>query len=118
MPREDSLQGEEYEYPEDAPLDPSGSTPSRPTARSSRSHYHLPPGEQLRGVANRIIFSRYYVLFYFVMMCLSLATVGLSLVATREWFDFVFAFDGLSLVGSIRGDRGMEEGRRRDVARP
>jgi hypothetical protein len=51
---------------------------------TSRSHYHVSHGERLRGVANRIIFSRYYVLFYFVMMCLSLGTVVLSLVATRE----------------------------------
>ena len=51
----------------------------------SRSHYHLPPGERLRGVANRIIFSRYYILFYFVMMCLSLGTVVISLVATRKY---------------------------------
>ncbi|KAK1921429.1 hypothetical protein DB88DRAFT_513455 [Papiliotrema laurentii] len=51
---------------------------------TSRSHYHVSHGERLRGVANRIIFSRYYVLFYFVMMCLSLGTVVLSLVATHK----------------------------------
>lgn len=46
--------------------------------------YRLPPSEQLRGVANRIIFSRYYILFYFIMMSLSLTTVVLSLVATSK----------------------------------
>lgn len=50
----------------------------------SRSPYRLPASEQLRGVANRIIFSRYYILFYFVMMTLSLATVIMSLIATSE----------------------------------
>ncbi|KAL1408914.1 hypothetical protein Q8F55_005728 [Vanrija albida] len=50
----------------------------------SRSPYHLPASEQLRGVANRIIFSRYYILFYFIMMSLSLATVVLSLIATSR----------------------------------
>lgn len=50
----------------------------------SRSPYRLPASEQLRGVANRIIFSRYYILFYFVMMTLSLATVVISLIATSE----------------------------------
>jgi len=104
MPRNDEerqAEAYEYEYASDGedqnPLNPaSGSTVTSTTttgpsggnpgsrAFASRSHYHLPPGERLRGVANRIIFSRYYVLFYFVMMCLSLGTVGLSLVATRE----------------------------------
>lgn len=49
-----------------------------------RSQYHLPASEQLRGVANRVIFSKYYLLFYFVMMALSLTTVVLSLIATSE----------------------------------
>lgn len=53
-------------------------------AGPSRSPYHLPASEQLRGVANRIIFSRYYILFYFVMMSLSLTTVVLSLIATSK----------------------------------
>jgi hypothetical protein len=48
-----------------------------------RSPYHLPASEQLRGVANRIIFSRYYILFYFIMMSLSMTTVVISLIATR-----------------------------------
>jgi hypothetical protein len=46
--------------------------------------YHLPASEQLRGVANRIIFSRYYILFYFVMMSLSATTVVLSLMSRGE----------------------------------
>jgi hypothetical protein len=51
----------------------------------TRSPYHLPTSEKLRGVANRIIFSRYYVLFYFVMMSLSMVTVVMSLMATSEF---------------------------------
>lgn len=54
-------------------------------ATPSRSIYHLPTSEKLRGVANRIIFSRYYVLFYGVMMTLSMVTVVLSLMSRREW---------------------------------
>lgn len=50
----------------------------------TRSPYHLPTSEKLRGVANRIIFSRYYVLFYFVMMSLSMVTVVISLMARSE----------------------------------
>ncbi|WVQ93982.1 hypothetical protein IAU59_001060 [Kwoniella sp. CBS 9459] len=49
----------------------------------ARSQYHLPPSEQLRGVANRIIFSRYYILFYGAMMGLSFATLVISLIATH-----------------------------------
>jgi hypothetical protein len=59
-----------------------GATGMGPTP--SRSHYHLPASEQLRGMANRIIFSRYYILFYFVMMSLSLTTVVLSLLSKGE----------------------------------
>ncbi|KAK4686838.1 hypothetical protein P7C73_g3280, partial [Tremellales sp. Uapishka_1] len=55
-----------------------------PPIMPSRSPYHLPASEQLRGVANRIIFSRYYILFYFVMMSLSLTTVVISLIATHK----------------------------------
>ena len=51
---------------------------------ATASQYRLQRGERLRGVANRIIFSRYYVLFYGVMMVLSLATVVLSLMARGE----------------------------------
>ncbi|ORY30823.1 hypothetical protein BCR39DRAFT_494399 [Naematelia encephala] len=54
------------------------------TARSTASMYHLPPSEQLRGVANRIIFSRYYILFYLVMFGLGVGTVVLSLIATHN----------------------------------
>jgi hypothetical protein len=34
----------------------------------------------MRGVANRIMFSRYYIIFYLVMTGLSLGTVILSLL--------------------------------------
>lgn len=61
-------------------LDDNETLPTGPL--NQHSPYHLPPGEQLRGLANRIIFSRYYILFYFIMMSLSLTTVILSLVAT------------------------------------
>lgn len=71
------LLASEYELDE-------GETPPSNSA-VHHSPYRLPPGEQLRGVANRIIFSRYYILFYFVMMSLSLATVVLSLVATSTY---------------------------------
>ena len=71
---------------EEAELTSAPSRSSRPpiSTQPSRSPYHLPASEQLRGVANRIIFSRYYILFYFVMMSLSLTTVVLSLIATRK----------------------------------
>ena len=36
--------------------------------------------ERMRGVANRIMFSRYYIIFYLVMTGLSLGTVILSLL--------------------------------------
>lgn len=68
------LLASEYELDDSEPL-PGNST-------VHHSPYRLPRGEQLRGVANRIIFSRYYILFYFIMMSLSLTTVVLSLVAT------------------------------------
>lgn len=63
-----------------------GRSGPRPTisVQPSRSQYHLSGSERFSGVANRIIFSRYYILFYFVMMSLSLTTVVLSLIATRE----------------------------------
>ena len=88
-PPEDTAQltADDFELDDEENHPPSGSTgPSRPPLQSqtSRSPYHLPASEQLRGVANRIIFSRYYILFYFVMMSLSLTTVVLSLIATRE----------------------------------
>lgn len=55
-----------------------------PPQPSARSQYQVPRSEQLRGVANRIIFSRYYILFYAIMFGLSTGTVVLSLIATRE----------------------------------
>lgn len=91
---EDSLTAaESFEYNDDEDTEPTHRTstsrrpdafPDRSTSMPSRSPYHLPTGEMLRGVANRIIFSRYYILFYFVMMSLSLTTVIMSLIATRE----------------------------------
>jgi hypothetical protein len=45
-----------------------------------KSPYHLPTSERLRGVANRIMFSRYYIIFYLAMTGLSLGTVILSLL--------------------------------------
>ena len=74
----EQLSAEDFEFDDE--------TPHRPLAGApipSRSPYHLPRSEQLRGVANRIIFSRYYILYYAVMMGLSLTTVVLSLIATR-----------------------------------
>jgi hypothetical protein len=91
---EDSLTAaESFEYNDDEDTEPGHRTstsrrpdafPDRSASMPSRSPYHLPTGEMLRGVANRIIFSRYYILFYFVMMSLSLTTVIMSLIATRE----------------------------------
>lgn len=52
--------------------------------RGVRSPYHLTTSERMRGVANRIMFSRYYIIFYLVMTGLSLATVILSLVQGEE----------------------------------
>ena len=83
MPPDDNttLTATDFEVAEDDTISqPSTSTTFRP----SLSPYRLPASEQLRGVANRIIFSRYYILFYFVMMTLSLTTVILSLIATSE----------------------------------
>lgn len=57
----------------------------RGATMATASQYRLQRGERLKGVANRIIFSRYYVLFYGVMMVLSLATVVLSLMARSEY---------------------------------
>lgn len=74
------LLASEYELHDNEPLSESPS--------NHHSPYHLPPGEQLRGLANRIIFSRYYILFYFIMMSLSLTTVVLSLVATSMFGQF------------------------------
>jgi hypothetical protein len=46
---------------------------------TTRSPYRLTTSERARGLANRILFSRYYIIFYLVMTGLSLATVILSL---------------------------------------
>jgi hypothetical protein len=55
--------------------------PTQDTPRTtSKSPYHLPTSERLRGVANRIMFSRYYIIFYLAMTGLSLGTVILSLL--------------------------------------
>ncbi|OWZ45897.1 hypothetical protein AYX14_01897 [Cryptococcus neoformans] len=69
---------------EDFDFDQSSSFQDTSRPVPSRSPYHLPASEQLQGVANRIIFSRYYILFYGAMMALSLATLVLSLVATHK----------------------------------
>lgn len=77
----DHLAAANYELPDDGPYPRSVSSfAAASTTRSSP--YRLATGEQLRGVANRIIFSRYYILFYFIMMVLSLTTVVMSLIAT------------------------------------
>jgi hypothetical protein len=47
---------------------------------NSRSPYRMTTSERMRGVANRIMFSRYYIIFYLVMTGLSLGTVILSLL--------------------------------------
>lgn len=52
----------------------------RPATTTFKSPYHLPTSERLRGVANRIMFSRYYIIFYLAMTGLSLGTVILSLL--------------------------------------
>jgi hypothetical protein len=62
----------------------STSTRPRPPPQTFKSQYTIQTSERLKGVANRIIFSRYYILFYFIMMSLSLTTVVLSLMATRK----------------------------------
>ena len=51
-----------------------------PRSSTAKSPYHLPTSERLRGVANRIMFSRYYIIFYLAMTGLSLGTVILSLL--------------------------------------
>ena len=56
---------------------------------ATTSQYRIRPSEKFRGVANRIIFSRYYIGFYFIMMSLSLTTVILSLKATRVFRLFI-----------------------------
>ncbi|RXK40700.1 hypothetical protein M231_01952 [Tremella mesenterica] len=82
-PPEPPLRAEDFEFNEEDEH-PLASNPTPTPLLPSRSPYHLPASEQLRGVANRIIFSRYYILFYFVMMSLSMTTVILSLIATHR----------------------------------
>ncbi|WWC97292.1 hypothetical protein V866_004171 [Kwoniella sp. B9012] len=82
MPPQDDINPEDFEFDEET----HNSTTllnTMPTSTSTRSQYHLPASEQLRGVANRIIFSRYYILFYGTMMGLSFATLVISLIATH-----------------------------------
>lgn len=64
-----------------------------------KSPYHLPTSERLRGVANRIMFSRYYIIFYLAMTGLSLGTVILSLLE-GECINVLFT---LSLTSFLTG---------------
>lgn len=89
-PEAQPLTAEDFEFEQSSFQDTSRPVPSR-------SPYHLPASEQLQGVANRIIFSRYYILFYGAMMGLSLATLVLSLVATRKFIIYINCQIGLRL---------------------
>lgn len=88
--RDEEAQGltaDDFEYRSDEEQDETPratARPTRPAAQTFKSQYSIQTSERLKGVANRIIFSRYYILFYFIMMSLSLTTVVLSLIATRE----------------------------------
>lgn len=73
----------EYHSDEDTPTT-NQPRPARPVQQAFKSQYTIQTSERLKGVANRIIFSRYYILFYFIMMSLSLTTVVMSLMATRK----------------------------------
>lgn len=91
-PQDPSVTAASFELPEDDEDEGPNTTflsvnngGSGQSSQPTRSPYHLPTSEKLRGVANRIIFSRYYVLFYFVMMILSMVTVVMSLMATSEF---------------------------------
>jgi hypothetical protein len=89
-PESQRLAAEEFEFHDDVGDGPislgnnNHNNGAHSSQTPSRSMYHLPASEQLRGVANRIIFSRYYILFYFVMMSLSATTVVLSLMSRGE----------------------------------
>lgn len=91
MPGQDlegqNLTADDFEYHSDEEQDDTTRTarPTRPAPQTFKSQYTIQTSERLKGVANRIIFSRYYILFYFIMMSLSLTTVVLSLIATREF---------------------------------
>lgn len=81
-----NLTADDFEYHSDEEQEETAriTRPTRPTPQTFKSQYTIQTSERLKGVANRIIFSRYYILFYFIMMSLSLTTVVLSLIATRE----------------------------------
>lgn len=95
-----NLTADDFEYRSDEEQDDTSrpARPTRPSPQTFKSQYSIQTSERLKGVANRIIFSRYYILFYFIMMSLSLTTVVLSLVATRT----SPSFRGTSLPGSER----------------
>ena len=50
------------------------------TLRGTRSHYALTREEIAKGIANRFVHSRTYILLYLVMAALSITTVVLSMV--------------------------------------
>jgi hypothetical protein len=85
-PEAQNLTADDFEYHSDEEQDATDRTsrPNRPAPQTFKSQYTIQTSERLKGVANRIIFSRYYILFYFIMMSLSLTTVVLSLMATRK----------------------------------
>jgi hypothetical protein len=85
-PEAQNLTADDFEYRSDEEQDVTDRTarPARPVPQTFKSQYTIQTSERLKGVANRIIFSRYYILFYFIMMSLSLTTVVLSLMATRK----------------------------------
>jgi hypothetical protein len=85
-PEAQNLTVDDFEYHSDEEQNGTDRTPrpNRPAPQTFKSQYTIQTSERLKGVANRIIFSRYYILFYFIMMSLSLTTVVLSLMATRK----------------------------------
>jgi hypothetical protein len=84
-PEAQNLTADDFEYRSDEDETPTDTIrPTRPAPQTFKSQYTIQTSERLKGVANRIIFSRYYILFYFIMMSLSLTTVVLSLMATRK----------------------------------
>ncbi|WWC85510.1 uncharacterized protein L201_000374 [Kwoniella dendrophila CBS 6074] len=84
MPQDEQISAEDFEFDEETHNSSSLMNAQQASSTmGSRSQYHLPASEQLRGVANRIIFSRYYILFYGAMMGLSFATLVISLIATH-----------------------------------
>ena len=83
-PEAQNLTADDFEYRSDEDTPTTNARPARPAQQAFKSQYTIQTSERLKGVANRIIFSRYYILFYFIMMSLSLTTVVMSLMATRE----------------------------------